>query len=220
MENVTVLIIDSDEANRKFLAQLLQKKNYRSIEVSTGAEGLHLLENEDPSLIVFDTNLPDLQPLELIERMQQNPRIADIPCVVMSSKSDPEEMQACLGAGCAEYYIKSGMVMMTFVDSIPKLLVEGKRLRKKQDKGFLFVFLSAKGGTGTTSLCANIGMNMANHLPQALVSVADLVLPMGSIASIVGVEEDEFNLVEVANQDEDAITANFLKDNLLVAPHW
>ena len=220
MENVKVLVIDSDDANRGFLVQLLKKKNYQSIEASTAAEGLQLIENEDLSLIVFDTNLPDMNSVELIERLQQNPRIADIPCVVLSSSSNPEEMQACLEAGCAEYYVKSGMVMMTFVDSIPKLLVEGKRLRKQRDNGFLFVYLSAKGGTGTSSLCANIGMNMATHLPQSLVSVVDLVLPMGSVASLVGVDEDEFNLVEVANRDEDEITADYLKENLLVPPHW
>ena len=220
MENITVLIIDSDEANRGFLAQMLQKKNYQTMLASSGAQGLQMMEDESLNMIVFDTNLPDMQAMELIERLQQNPNIADIPCVVLSSKSDPEEMQACLEAGCAEYYVKSGMVMMTLVDSIPKLLIEGKRLGKKRDQGFLFVYLSAKGGTGTSSLCANIGMNMAVNQPQSVVSVADLVLPMGSVASIVGVDEDGFNLVEVADRPEEEITADYLKDNLLVPPKW
>ena len=220
MDNITVLIIDSDEANRQFLQQMLHKKGYQVKQASSGADGIKMVDEETPSLVVFDTNLPDVNSLELIERLQQNPKIADIPCVVLSSKSDPDEMRACLEAGCAEYYVKSGMVMMTFVDAIPKLLVEGKRLRKKSDKGSLFVFLSAKGGTGTSSLCANIGMNMASHQPQSLVSVADLVLPMGSVASIVGAEEDSFNLVEVADQDEDEITGKYLKENLLEPPQW
>ena len=129
-------------------------------------------------------------------------------------------MQVCLEAGCAEYYVKSGMVMMTLVDSIPKLLVEGRRLRKNQGKGFLLVFLSGKGGTGTSSLCANIGMNMASQQPQARVAVADMVLPMGSVASIVGAEEDAFNLVSVANQPENALTSDYFKKNLFVPPHW
>lgn len=220
MENITVLIIDSDEANRQFLMQMLQKKKYQVQQASSGAEGIKMVDEDAPSLVVFDTNLPDMNSLELIERLQQNPKIADIPCVVLSSKSDPDEMRACLEAGCAEYYVKSGMVMMTFVDSIPKLLVEGKRLRKKRDKGFLFVYLSAKGGTGTSSLCANIGMNLANNQPQSLVSVADLVLPMGSVASIVGADEDTFNLVKVADQDENEITGDYLKQNLQVPPQW
>src|SRR6266536_4293324 len=206
MDSTTVLVIDADEANRNFLAQLLQKKNYKVIHAASGEEGIRWLDQVAPSMVIFDTKLPDLSSMVLIERLQHHPAIADIPCVVLSSHSDPEEMQACLQAGCAEYYIKSGMVMMTLVDAIPRLLVEGRRLRKKREKGSLIVFLSAKGGTGTSSLCANIAMNMANHLQQSRIVVADLVLPMGSIASLVGVPDSELNLVTVANEAEDKIT--------------
>lgn len=220
MDSITVLVIDADEANRNFLAQLLHRKNYQVKHASSGEEGLRMMEDGALNMLIFDTKLPDMKAMDLIARFQQIPVIADIPCVVLSSKSDPEEMQACLQAGCAEYYVKSGMVMMTLVDSIPRLLVEGKRLRKHREKGFLFVFLSAKGGTGTSSLCANIGMNMASHLPQATIAVADLVLPMGSIAPLVGSEESTFNLVTVADQPLEKITSHYLKDNLLIPSHW
>jgi two-component system, cell cycle response regulator DivK len=220
VDALTVLVIDSDEANRNFLAQLLIRKNYRVVHASTGEEGIRLLEAESPNIIIFDTKLPDLTAMELIERLQQNPLAGNIPCVVLSSQSDPEEMQACLKAGCAEYYVKSGMVMMNLVDSIPRLLMEGRRLRKQKDKGSLFVFLSAKGGIGTSSLCANIGMNLAGHLHQSTLAVADLVLPMGSIASIVGASEDEFNLVTVADLPAEEVTPDYLRENLVVPDHW
>jgi pilus assembly protein CpaE len=152
--------------------------------------------------------------------LQQHPDMADVPCVVLSSHSNPEEMQSLLQAGCAEYYVKSGMVMMTVVDAIPRFLVEGRRLRKKREKGFQYVFLSAKGGTGTSSLCANVAMNMAAQLTQSTVAIADLVLPMGSIAPLVGAEENEFNLVTVADQPTEKITAQYLKDNLVVPSRW
>ncbi len=220
MDSVTVLVIDADEANRNFMAQLLQKKNYKVIHAASGEEGIRLVDETTPNMVIFDTKLPDLRSMELIERLQRNPAISDIPCVVLSSHSDPEEMQACLQAGCAEYYVKSGMVMMTLVDAIPRLLVEGRRLRKKREKGALIVFLSAKGGTGTSSMCANIAMNMANHLTQSTVAVADLVLPMGSIASLVGVPDSDLNLVNVANEAEEKITQDYLGNNLLIPSHW
>jgi pilus assembly protein CpaE len=220
MDSVTVLIIDADEANRVFLAQMLLKKKYQVKHAASGEDGIRLVGDARPNVVVFDTKLPDMSAQDLIARLQQLPDIADVPCVVLSSHSDPEEMHACLQAGCAEYFVKSGMVMMTLVDSIPRLLVEGKRLRKKQEQGFLYVFLSAKGGTGTSSLCANIGMNMAGHLSQSTIAVADLVLPMGSIASLVGSSEDEFNLVTVADQATEKITPGFLKENLVVPPRW
>jgi len=220
MESITVLVIDADEANRNFLAQLLQKKNYKVRHAASGEDGLRLVGEETPSLVIFDTRLPDLQAMDLIERLQGNPAITDVPCIVLTSHSDPEEMQACLQAGCAEYYVKSGMVMMTLVDAIPRLLVEGRRLRKKHEKGSLIVFLSAKGGTGTSSLCANIAMNMASHLNQSTVAVADLVLPMGSIAPLVGVPDSDLNLVTVAAEPEEKITEEYLGNNLIVPSHW
>jgi pilus assembly protein CpaE len=220
MDSTTVLVIDADEANRNFLAQLLQKKNYQVKQASSGQDGLRLLEEAPPNMVIFDTRLPDLTFKELIERLQSHSTIADVPCVVLTSHSDPEEMRACLQAGCAEYYVKSGMVMMTLVDAIPRLLVDGKRLRKKREKGFLFVFLSAKGGTGTSSLCANIGMNMAGYLTQSTVAIADLVLPMGSIAPLVGAPESGFNLVTVAEQPVEKITPDYFSGNLPIPPHW
>lgn len=220
MASITVLAIDADDANRNFLAQLLQKKNYIVKQAATGEAGIRMVGEEAPNLIIFDSKLPDMGVMDLIAGLQRHPSIVDIPCVVLSSHSDPDEMHACLQAGCAEYYVKSGMVMMTLVDAIPRLLVDGKRLRKKREKGFLLTFLSAKGGTGTSSLCANIGMNLASHLPQSRVAVADLVLPMGSIAPLVGVPDADFNLVSLADKAEEEITSDFLGEHLIVPPHW
>jgi pilus assembly protein CpaE len=217
---ITLLVIDADEANRNFLAQLLHKKSYQVRQAGSGAEGIRMVQEALPSMVIFDTKLPDLKAMDLIESLQRIPAIADIPCVVLTSHSDPEEMQECLQAGCAEYYVKSGMVMMTLVDAIPHLLSEGRRLRKKRDQGNLIVFLSAKGGTGTSSLCANIAMNMAAQLPQARLAVADLVLPMGTIASLVGTPDEALNLVLVANEPEEQVNADYLGSQLPVPPRW
>ncbi|HLO17302.1 MAG TPA: response regulator [Anaerolineales bacterium] len=218
--SITVLVIDADEANRNFLGQLLQKKNYQVKHARSGAEGARMIIEAPPQIVIFDTVLPDVDATRLIKYFQQSPQMANVPCIVLSSRSDPEEMQACLQAGCAEYYVKSGTVMMALVDSIPRFLMEGKGLSKPRERGALFVFLSAKGGTGTSSLCANIGMNIAEQLNQSTVAVADLVLPMGSIAPLVGVSEYGFNLVTVAEQPPDRINPKYIQDNLVVPAHW
>ena len=217
---VTLLVIDADEANRNFLTQLLHKKNYQVRQASSGEEGIRMVREAAPTMVVFDTGLPDLKAMDLIGRLQYIPEIANVPCVVLTSHPDPEEMQACLQAGCAEYYVKSGMVMMTLVDAIPRLLTEGRRLRKKRELGYLIVFLSAKGGTGTSSLCANIAMNMAVQNPQAGVAVADLVLPMGTIAPLVGIQDPKINLVSVAGEPDEKINAEYLGSQLPVPSHW
>jgi pilus assembly protein CpaE len=129
-------------------------------------------------------------------------------------------MRACIAAGCAEYYVKSGMVMITMVDAIPRLLVEGKRAQNKARKGILTVFLSAKGGTGTTSLCANLAMSLVKHFSPSTAVVLDLVLPFGSLAQLVGCPETPFNLVEVAAREGKDITPEYLRENLLTPNSW
>jgi len=220
MEQISVLLIDPDEANRDFLSRMLTNKDYKVLHAATGQEGIEKAGVESPSLIIFDPSLPDQSLREFLRELSQNKRTASIPCVALSSHSNPEEMQACLQAGCVEYYVKSGMVMVNMVDSIPKLVLESQRSGAGGQDGLVIVFLSAKGGTGTSSLCANIGMSIAQNIQSASVALVDLVLPMGSIAPIVGHEDEEFNLVSVSKQEKEAITSDYFSENCVVEPQW
>lgn len=222
MEPITVLIIDPDEANRNFLSQMVTKKGYTVIHASLGREGARIAGTDLPSLIVFEPSLPDLTLRDFLAELSQNPRTANIPCVALSSHSNMEEMQVCLQAGCVEYYVKSGMVMLNMVDAIPKLVLSGKSVgaKNKNQEGLLIVFLSAKGGTGTSSLCANIGMSIAHHIQSASVAMVDLVLPMGSLAPIVGNEDDAINLIIASQKEESALTPEYFDKELYLEPDW
>jgi pilus assembly protein CpaE len=85
--------------------------------------------------------------------------------------------------------------------------------------GMVVTFLSAKGGIGTSSLCANIAMWLASEKTESRVAVMDLVLPIGSIASIVG-SNDPFNLVMMSNQDPVQIRSTFLSTTLPRVENW
>lgn len=220
MDVLKVLLIDPDEANRDFLAKMLLKKNYQVLHATTGQEGIEKINAENPSLIIFEPSLPDLTVQEFLYDLRQNRRTATIPCIALSSHSNPEEMQACLQAGCVEYYVKSGMIMINLVDSIPKVVLESQRNQAIDQDGVLVVFLSAKGGTGTSSLCANIGMSMAKHIQSASVALVDLVLPMGSLAPLVGFEKNEFNLITATEQATDDISPDFFEGKIINATPW
>ena len=220
MEDIKVLLVDSDESGRDFLAKMLLKKKYQVLHAESGRQGVEQAGEAFPSIIIFDPNLPDLNAREFVHEIKQNMRTAQIPCVALSSQSNPEEMQMCLQAGCIEYYVKSGMILINLVEAIPKLILESKRHSKTSQDGMLVVFLSAKGGTGTSSLCANVAVSMAQHIQSASVALVDLVLPMGSIAQIVGCDQDAFNLVTVSNEIDEDVSPEYFNDNLVEASHW
>jgi CheY-like chemotaxis protein/MinD-like ATPase involved in chromosome partitioning or flagellar assembly len=213
---VTILIIDGDAASRKYLSVMLQKEGYQVLTSQLGREGLISAWKDQPGIIIFDPVLPDLPGTELLSRLHQDRRTANVPCVALSSREDMQEMSTLLAAGCNEYLVKSG-------DALPRLMQYLSRLLKKEalttKRGKLFVFLSAKGGCGTSSLCANLAMCVGSNRLDNHVAVVDLVLPIGSIANIVGYN-DHINIVTVAMQQPETTSISFLKENLPRVPGW
>jgi len=213
---ITLLVIDGDAASRNYLAALLGKSGYTVLSVGLGREGLISAWRDKPDVIVLDPALPDLAGLDLVTRLRQDRRTSKVPLVALSSREDAQEATALLKAGCNEYLVKSGQALERLLELIPRLLsIAGPP--KKQ--GRLIVFLSAKGGTGTSSLCANIGMCLASQKTDKKVAVMDLVLPIGSIAQIVGYGE-RLNLITLALQKPEQTTAEYLRENLPRASGW
>jgi MinD-like ATPase involved in chromosome partitioning or flagellar assembly/ActR/RegA family two-component response regulator len=213
----SVLVIDGDSASRNFLAAMLSKNGYTVLSTSLGREGLISAWRDQPDIIILDPVLPDLTGLELITRLRQDRRTSKVMLIALCSREDSQEMSTLLNAGCNEYLVKSSQTLQKLLDLLPHVENAEKPEPKKQ--GRLIVFLSAKGGTGTSSLCANIAMCAASEKEDRKVAVIDLVLPIGSIAHIVGYE-DPLNLVTVAMQTPDQLTPEFFKDNLPAIPGW
>ncbi len=214
---ISVLVIDCDFASRNFLATTLRKSGYTVLSASLGKEGLISAWRDQPNIIILDPALPDLTGLELITRLRQDRRTSKVMLIVLSSRDDPQEMNTLLNAGCSEYLVKSSQTLQKLSELLPRFAAGENPVPIK--RGRLFVFLSAKGGTGTSSLCANIAMSLASEDTDRKVALVDLVLPIGSIAHIVGYG-DPLNLATATTLDPGQITPEYFKDNLPYIPGW
>jgi len=219
-EGTKALIIDEDESSRNLLVSLLTKRGYVALFSPNGSDGLQKVHDNAPDIIICDTNLSDLGIPELIDRLGAITLTASIPIIAISGRSDATEMERCLKFGCAEYYGKSGLNLIALVEAIPKIISTARaKGNVHTNDGLLTVFLSAKGGSGTSSLCANIGACLAKNMAPSKVALADMVLPMGSIASIVGYE-GAFDIVDIADLPVKDISSDYLKKNLIVQSNW
>jgi pilus assembly protein CpaE len=52
------------------------------------------------------------------------------------------------------------------------------------------------------------------------VAVVDMVLPMGSLSQIMGVDDNDFNIVKVSEQPIDALIPEYFHNKLITPPHW
>lgn len=212
-----ILVVDADVASRNFIAQKLLGQNHEVLQAGSGKEGLISAWRDHPDLIIADPTMTDLKGEEFAAKLKQDSRTAQVPLIALSSDSSSERIKSCLGAGFNEYITKSGQAVHMLTDAIRRLLeLNGDAMKQG---GKLIVFLSAKGGTGTSSLCANLATNIAAHQPNANLAVVDLVLPIGSIAPIVGYE-GSVNIVNVADMSHDVTSPDFFKNHLPEMRNW
>ena len=214
--SVSILIIDGDAASRNYLAVMLGKSGYTVLSASLGREGLISAWKDHPTAIILDPVLPDMSGLDLVTRLRQDRRTAGVPCVALTGREDAREMSALLAAGCSEYMAKSSEALTRLLELIPRLLHVDSTPKKH---GLQITFLSAKGGMGTSSLCANLAMCVGSSHLEKRVAVMDLVLPLGSIADIVGCT-DQLNLVSAAAENPGTITAAYFRENLPLRQDW
>jgi pilus assembly protein CpaE len=217
MPEKKILIVDTDVASRNFIARNLTVQKYEVIQAGSGKEGLICAWRDRPDLIVIDPTVPDLRGEELATRLRQDPRTANVPLVALSSDPSVMRIKSCLDAGFNEYITKSGQAVSSLNETVNRLL--GITAATARQGGLLVVFASAKGGAGTSSLCANIAMNICQAQPEARVAVVDMVLPIGSIGPLVGYEGKN-NIVTVSDIQPLEMNPDYFKNELTKLPAW
>ena len=223
MVDKTILVVDANPASRTFLANHLRAKQFKILEAPTGKEGLIVAWSHEPDLVLFDPTLKDIPDKEFIQKLRHDSRTSKARLVALSSDPDPARRETCLSAGVHDYLVKSSQAIPA-LEEILRRLVSAESpppvaAENSGKRGLLIVFLSAKGGTGTSSLCANLAMNIQQAQPEERVVVADLVLPIGSIGPIVG-NNGQVNLVTVADLPTGETNADYFYNNLPKPAQW
>jgi pilus assembly protein CpaE len=220
----SILIVDDNPASRIYLGNYLKGKQFEVLESPTGKEGLIIAWREHPDLILFDPTLHDIADQEFIYKLRNDPRTDNIPLIAFSSDPSATRREVCLKAGVNEYLVKSSQALIALDESLTRLFDAEQhptpvKAQENKEKGLLIVFLSAKGGTGTSSLCANLAMNIQQAESEARVVVADFVLPIGSIGQMVG-DSGKLNLATVAELPDGQTNAEYFHRNLPKPETW
>ena len=102
-----VLVVDDSAMMRRTLAITLRKVGYRVIQARDGLEAIELLQqNSQVELIVSDLEMPNLNGFEFLNQLRQNPDLAGIPVVMLTSRSNDKHRQLATHLGAAAYMTK------------------------------------------------------------------------------------------------------------------
>jgi len=76
------------------------------VEAASGFEALRILPREKVDLIITDINMPDINGLELISYVKNNPYYREIPLFIISTERSEKDMEKGLALGADEYLTK------------------------------------------------------------------------------------------------------------------
>lgn len=101
-----VLIVDDNEKNLKLARDVLRAAGFRTLEASSGAQGIALAAEHVPDVILMDLGLPDMDGTDAARKLGDGPRTARIPVVALSSRPLGSGGDWFLAAGFAGYLEK------------------------------------------------------------------------------------------------------------------
>lgn len=104
--NVRILIVDDVEINRFVLKDIVAEMGYQPLLAENGVQALKIVERFFPQLIISDIAMPQMDGLELCERLKADPKTRDIPIIFLSAYDDASDVVKGFEIGGADYIVK------------------------------------------------------------------------------------------------------------------
>lgn len=199
---VKAAVISPDPAFREALTSILAS---RDIGLVLGLEiDVPLTEIADPELDELKRSEPGIVFLDLEENPHVGLKFAEFlmesslatALIGAGANASPELLLAAMQAGVSEFLTKP-VTHETVVSAVERVWRKtGKKIdATRQAPGELLVVFSPKGGSGSTTLCANLAIEI-HRLTRKKVLLVDLDLELGEAALLLGMEP-EFSVVDL-----------------------
>ncbi len=101
-----ILIVDDNINIKNLLEYNLNKAGHEVFTVANGQSALDNIENFQPELILTDLDMPEMNGYNLIEKLLSDQETKDIPIIIITCKSQQDDIQKGLESGVRAYLVK------------------------------------------------------------------------------------------------------------------
>ena len=102
-QNLRILIVDDEKTIRRFLKATLVSHGYNVYEAADGAEALKYALYSYPDVIILDLGLPDMDGVQVVQRIRKRSKI---PIIILSVRESEADKISALDAGADDYLTK------------------------------------------------------------------------------------------------------------------
>ncbi|MFF0220288.1 adenylate/guanylate cyclase domain-containing protein [Streptomyces vinaceus] len=104
--NAIVLVADDDSVARILLSRLVEQEGHEVVTAATGREACRILSHQVIDIVLLDIEMPEMNGFEVLDFARKDPRLGDVPIVVVSALEDLDSVVRAIEMGADDYLSK------------------------------------------------------------------------------------------------------------------
>ncbi len=102
----TVVVVEDEPDTAEMFAEMVRLVGCEVVKSYGGVRAIDLIAEKKPAVVLLDLMMPDLSGLEVLRYMRRDPRLENIPVIIVSAKGLPSDIKSGLDAGANFYLTK------------------------------------------------------------------------------------------------------------------
>lgn len=98
-----ILVVDDSITVRRVMERLLQRNGYRVALASDGLEGLAMLRDERPAVVLSDIEMPNMDGYDFVRQIRADPTLDTLPVVMITSRAAEKHRTYAMELGANDY---------------------------------------------------------------------------------------------------------------------
>ncbi|HSS96447.1 MAG TPA: response regulator [Terriglobales bacterium] len=124
MASVRVVCIEDEPEMIDLVRLILGREGFEVVGAPGGIEGLNIIEDLQPELVLLDLMMPDMDGWEVYQRMKANPNTSHIPVIVVTARAQSIDKVLGLHIAKVDDYITKPFGPAELLNSVAKVLSE------------------------------------------------------------------------------------------------
>lgn len=101
-----IIVIEDESYILENIVELIRLEQHEVTGTDRGDEGLRLIREHKPDLVLLDILMPEINGYEVLEQIREDAAIQHIPVIVISAYADKDSIQKAMKAGANDYLVK------------------------------------------------------------------------------------------------------------------
>lgn len=157
--NALILVVDDEETQRLLTRDYLEEEGFRVEEASDGAEGLKLVRDLRPDLVLLDVIMPGIDGFEVCRQLRADPSICHTPVIIITGREETEDVQKGFAAGATDFLTKP--VVWNLLPNRVRYVLRTSRLEKELRAAKL---VAEKASEAKSTLLSTMGHELRTPL--------------------------------------------------------